>query len=79
MRSSFSWSPTNDHQIELGSVFHDELSLTEPLFALCRPDCPGLCAVCGERLERGNHSHADEEIDPRLAGLAALLRNGDES
>jgi uncharacterized protein len=66
------------HQIELDPVFHDELSLTEPLFALCRPDCPGLCPVCGERLEGGGHAHADEEIDPRLASLAALLRNGDE-
>ena len=67
------------HQIELDPVFHDELSLTEPLFALCRPDCPGLCATCGERLDRGEHAHGDDEIDPRLAGLAALLRNGDES
>jgi uncharacterized protein len=66
------------HQIELDTVFHDELSLTEPVFALCRPDCPGLCPTCGERLDRGEHIHGDEEIDPRLAGLAALLRNGDE-
>jgi uncharacterized protein len=67
------------HQIELDPVFHDELSLTEPVFALCRPDCPGLCPVCGERLDRGQHAHGDEEIDPRLAGLAAFLpdRNGD--
>jgi uncharacterized protein len=67
------------HQIELDPVFHDELALTEPVFALCRPDCPGLCSVCGERLDRGAHAHDDEEIDPRLAGLAALLRDGKES
>jgi uncharacterized protein len=67
------------HQIELDPVFHDELSLTEPVFALCRPDCPGLCAVCGERLDRGEHAHGDDEIDPRLAGLAVLLRDGEES
>ena len=67
------------HQIELDPVFHDELSLTEPLFALCRPDCAGLCPTCGERLDEGVHAHGEEEIDPRLAGLAALLRDGDES
>jgi uncharacterized protein len=61
------------HQIELDPVLHDELSLTEPVFALCRPDCPGLCSECGERLDRGSHEHPTADIDPRLAGLARLL------
>jgi uncharacterized protein len=65
------------HEIDLAGVFHDELSLTEPMHPLCRPDCPGLCAECGETLDRGDHDHGGDEIDPRLAGLAALLRNGD--
>jgi uncharacterized protein len=69
------------HEVDLSGVFHDELSLTEPMHPLCRPDCPGLCAECGEKLDRGEHDHGGEEIDPRLAGLAALLneRNGDRS
>ena len=65
------------HQIELDPSFREELSLTEPIFPLCRPDCEGLCPECGERLRGGPHAHATDEIDPRLAGLAALLRNGD--
>ncbi len=67
------------HEINLGGVFHDELALTEPMHPLCRKDCPGLCAECGEKLDRGTHDHGGDEIDPRLAGLAALLteRNGD--
>ena len=67
------------HEIDLRGVFHDELALTEPMHPLCRPDCPGLCAECGEKLEGPPHEHAGDEIDPRLAGLAALLveRNGD--
>jgi uncharacterized protein len=66
------------HEIELGAVFHDELALTEPMHPLCRPDCPGLCADCGGRLDSGDHSHGEPEIDPRLAGLAALLRDREE-
>ncbi len=66
------------HQIELDPVFREELSLTEPVFPLCRPDCPGLCPTCGGRMESGTHEHGDAEIDPRLAGLAALLRDGDD-
>jgi DUF177 domain-containing protein len=66
------------HEIDLDSVFHDELALTEPMHPLCRPDCPGLCVECGGRLDTGEHAHGDDEIDPRLAGLAALLRDRGE-
>jgi uncharacterized protein len=61
------------HEIDLSGVFHDELALTEPMHPLCRPDCPGLCVECGERLDRGDHAHGEPEIDPRLAGLARFL------
>ena len=64
------------HELVLDGIFHDELALTEPMHPLCRPDCPGLCVECGQRLDRGDHAHGGDEIDPRLAGLAALL-NGD--
>lgn len=68
---------TEHHEIVLDSVLHDELALTEPMHPLCRPDCPGLCVECGERLDRGDHSHGGDELDPRLAGLAALLKDRD--
>jgi uncharacterized protein len=61
------------HEIELDAVLHDELALTEPMHPLCAADCPGLCEICGARLGRGEHAHDTGEIDPRLAGLAALL------
>jgi uncharacterized protein len=63
------------HEIDLDGVIHDELVLTEPMHPLCRPDCPGLCPECGQRMDIGDHAHAGDEIDPRLAGLAALLRD----
>ncbi|HEX7197088.1 MAG TPA: DUF177 domain-containing protein [Candidatus Limnocylindria bacterium] len=66
------------HEINLDPVFHDELALTEPMHPLCRPDCPGLCVECGQRLDTGDHAHGGDEIDPRLAGLAALLADRDD-
>jgi uncharacterized protein len=66
------------HEIELDGVLHDELVLTEPMHPLCRPDCPGLCAECGERLDSSHQAHGASDIDPRLAGLAALLGSDEE-
>lgn len=43
---------------------------------LCSPDCEGLCQDCGEKWSELPEDHAHEVIDPRLAGLAALLDSG---
>ena len=68
----------DDHnEIDFASLLHDELSLTEPMHPLCRPDCPGLCSVCGAPLADGVHEHEDDEPDPRLAPLARLLDHRD--
>jgi uncharacterized protein len=61
------------HEIDLRPLLHDELALTEPMHPLCRPDCPGLCSVCGLSLAGDAHDHGAEELDPRLAALAQLL------
>lgn len=66
------------NEIDLAPVLHEEFALTEPMHPLCRPDCPGLCPECGERLDERHVAHVADEIDPRLAGLAALLER-DES
>jgi len=65
------------HEIDFGPLLHDELSLTEPMHPLCRPDCPGLCSVCGAPLADGVHLHEADELDPRLAPLARLLDRGE--
>ena len=44
---------------------------------LCRPDCAGLCADCGERLDDLPADHTHEVIDPRWAGLAARFGPND--
>ena len=61
------------HEVDLTPILREEFALTEPMHPLCRPDCPGLCAECGERLDAEHGGHAAEEVDPRLAGLARFL------
>lgn len=66
------------HEIDLAALLADELALAEPMHPLCRPECPGLCPVCGERLDEGEHGdHAPSDIDPRLAALADWKPPGD--
>jgi uncharacterized protein len=61
------------HELDLAPAIRDAISLAEPIAPLCRPDCPGLCVVCGADLTTDPvHAHADADIDPRLAPLADL-------
>ena len=62
------------HELDLQEVVREAISLAEPIAPLCRPDCRGLCLTCGADLNADPaHTHDDNEIDPRLAGLAAML------
>lgn len=62
----------NDH-IDLTGKVRDAIIGSVPMRALCRDDCPGLCARCGASLAEGPCRCTDEEIDPRMEGLARLL------
>jgi DUF177 domain-containing protein len=61
-----------DNQLRLSSWARDSLAGDLPEQILCRPDCAGLCAVCGEDLNENPHEHEDERVDPRWAALEEL-------
>jgi len=64
----------NEGELEIGAWAHDALVLAMPLQLLCRPDCAGLCPVCGESLNDADaaaHDHP-REPDPRWAKLREL-------
>ena len=64
---------SDHHELDLGPVVRDAISLAEPIAPLCRPDCPGLCETCGVDLaENPGHEHPDDDIDPRLAALVGI-------
>ena len=62
---------TAHHELELRPLVEQAISLAEPMDVLCEPDCPGLCAECGQRLTPG-HEHPVDDIDPRLEALRAF-------
>jgi uncharacterized protein len=64
----------SDGNLDVGRWANDALVLALPSQPLCRPDCAGLCAVCGESLNDTDpdaHRH-DQGGDPRMAKLRDL-------
>lgn len=63
-----------DDELDLARWAHDALALALPFQLLCRPDCKGLCSVCGASLndaDPAEHEHGAEP-DPRWAKLREL-------
>ena len=61
-----------DNRLDLSAWARDGLVLALPDKILCRPECAGLCPVCGVDLNAQPHEHEDDEQDPRWAALAEL-------
>lgn len=62
-----------DDLIDVEPVVRDAVVLGLPLTPLCRPECAGLCAECGQRLDDLPAGHAHDTIDPRWAALTGLV------
>jgi len=62
-----------DQELDVRGWARDALALALPAQLLCRDDCAGLCAVCGENLNEAGPEHAHERApDARWAKLSAL-------
>ena len=75
----FAYSPdeafdfvVRDDQLDLEPVVRDAVVLSLPFQPVCRPDCPGLDPLTGERLPDGFEQEIEEVLDPRWAALQAL-------
>jgi uncharacterized protein len=61
-----------DDKLDLSTWARDAVALELPDKILCRPDCAGLCPVCGKNLNDEPHDHGEPEPDSRWAALADL-------
>jgi uncharacterized protein len=61
-----------DDKLDLSTWARDAIALELPDKILCRPDCAGLCPVCGKNLNDEPHDHGEPEPDSRWAALAEL-------
>jgi uncharacterized protein len=65
-------------EIDLTEALRDNVLVELPMKPLCSADCRGLCPTCGQNLNTGACSCADDvAVDPRLAKLQELLRRPD--
>ena len=73
----------DDHTIDLSGAFLSALIMETPFVVLCKPDCKGLCPVCGANLNEGDCGHAALREQERIAAspFAALadLKLDDEA
>ena len=60
-------------EVDLRSWARDALALALPAQIVCREECRGICAICGENLNDAAPDHAHERApDPRFAKLSEL-------
>lgn len=67
---------SDHHELELEPIAREAIWMAEPIAPLCRPDCPGLCPVCGADLATGSHDHGEAPVDPRLEVLRGFHPDG---
>ena len=60
------------NMLDISGWARDAIALALPEKILCRPDCAGLCDVCGKNLNDEPHVHEEQQADPRWAALEAL-------
>lgn len=61
-----------DETIDLAQLMREQFYLALPMKPLCRPDCRGLCPVCGRNRNVETCSCQSEWVDPRMEALRRL-------
>ena len=69
--------PFDGKTIDLDPVVREQVLLALPVSVVCREDCKGLCATCGQDLNEQDCGHSkSKEVDVRLAKLKDIkLKN----
>ena len=63
-----------EDRLEVGAWARDAIGLALPEQILCRPDCAGLCPVCGKDLNVEPHEHIERDVDPRWVAARGAER-----
>jgi uncharacterized protein len=61
--------------IDVDELVREQLLLALPTRALCTEECKGLCPVCGANRNSDACDCETKEVDPRWAGLKAMMND----
>jgi len=71
---SYAFEP-DGAELDLSEAVREEMILTVSQYAVCDPECRGLCPKCGANLNEGACDCTHDEIDPRWEALR-ILKDG---
>ena len=67
------------HRLELEDAVKDALLLAMPLQFFCKPDCKGLCPVCGANLNKNTCTCQEGNVvTGPFSALKEIVRNNEE-
>ncbi|MHB9034541.1 MAG: DUF177 domain-containing protein, partial [Anaerolineae bacterium] len=66
------------HIVDISELLRQYALVEMDESSLCKPDCKGLCPVCGQNLNLGTCTCDRKQIDQRLTVLAQLLTRDDD-
>ena len=59
-KALFTYKVESTDVVDITEDIRQEIVLAYPMVPVCRPDCKGLCALCGQNLNAGTCSHQAE-------------------
>lgn len=65
-------------QFDVDQLVYNEISINWPMKILCKPDCKGICSMCGKDLNEGACECDTFVPDPRLAAIKDIFNAGKE-
>ncbi|MCH4239980.1 MAG: DUF177 domain-containing protein [Oscillospiraceae bacterium] len=63
----------DDGSLDVDKLLQEDILLELPTKFLCKPDCKGICPICGKNLNEGPCGCSQHQIDPRLEVLKQLI------
>ena len=59
--------------LNVEALINSEILINLPEKVLCRPDCRGICSICGHNLNDGECGCDDFVPDPRMAAIKDIF------
>lgn len=70
----YAFTIDHNHILDLDEAIRQYIIMAIPTRLLCKPDCPGLCPVCGQEFAKGDCEHRNTSYAHRWNKLAQVRK-----